>query len=379
MATFPSATNCDCAICRHQHGFTIPDELLTEILHGKVTLFAGAGVSTESSSVLNVTLYDEIALELGIDHRDLSFPELMQRYCDQINGRFKLIRSIVGRFETIDSFPELRQSATSFHRELGSMFQFRNIITTNWDAYFERECMATPFVEDSDLAFWQAAPRRVLKLHGSVSNLGSIVATTTDYTKCKKRLEKGLIGGLLKSLMATETMLFIGYSFSDSDFSSIQKFVRKQMHAFHRQAYVVTPFEEEAEKFRSIGLIPICTDGTYLLQQLKKHAAAMGVMLSDEIFDAAEKLMFEVQVQHRVLHKHIKPKAHPEMVYAAFYQDGMMHALSRAISMRGSGIYTHRCDIHDRLRSYGNVQKVKRKERRYDDVAYIEGYINALF
>ena len=32
--------------------------------------------------------------------------------------------------------------------------------------------------------------RCVLKIHGSINNLGSIVATDDDYTKCAERLEK---------------------------------------------------------------------------------------------------------------------------------------------------------------------------------------------
>ena len=147
----------DCVICNQQHKVNIPIELLNEILSGNVTLFTGAGISTESSSVLNSTFYETILSKLKSTDNDLDFPGLMEKFCAQVNGRFKLLGEIKTRFDKIDSFPELKQSATCFHRELGTLFQIKNIITTNWDTYFERYCKATPFVVDSDIVFWEAA------------------------------------------------------------------------------------------------------------------------------------------------------------------------------------------------------------------------------
>ena len=86
--------NCDCAICKHQHDFDLPLELLNEIFAGNVTIFAGAGISTESENVLNTTLYDTISDLLNITENDLSFPSLMEKFCQRPNGRFKLLNEI---------------------------------------------------------------------------------------------------------------------------------------------------------------------------------------------------------------------------------------------------------------------------------------------
>jgi hypothetical protein len=236
--------NCDCWVCRTHHEFTITDELLSDFLTGTVTIFAGAGISTESKSVLKTTFYESVASELNLDPSSFPFPELMEKYCGQVNGRFKLLKKIKERFDHINSFPELKRAATAFHHELATFFPIRNIVTTNWDTYFEEYCGATPFVTDSDLAFWEVADRRVLKIHGSIASFGSIVATTSDYKKCEAQLAVGVIGGLLKTILATQTVVFVGYSLSDPDFLSLYGFVKQRMDSLHKQAYLVTPFRE---------------------------------------------------------------------------------------------------------------------------------------
>jgi len=370
--------NCECEVCKYDLEFELSDELLADFLGGQVTVFAGAGISTESKKVLNATLREAVAGELEVDPSSLTFPDLMDKYCDQPNGRFKLLKTIKERFEYIDSFPELATSATEFHRELATFFPVKNIVTTNWDIYFEEYCNATPFVADPDLAFWEVAGRRVLKIHGSITNFGSIVATTADYEKCRSRLDVGLLGGLLKTILATQTVVFVGYSLSDADFLSIYEFVKERMNSLHKQAYAVTPFKEESKEFEQAGLIPIITDGSYFLRQIKTHAVNKGAMLDDGLYEAASDLLDRVEEEHRRLHLKVKLKDHPELIYAASYQDGMMHALGRAVNMRGTGEYSNGPRVHDVIHAYLQWRKEKLRVRNYEDVAYIDGYVNAL-
>jgi len=370
--------NCECAVCKYNFRFALSDDLLADFLRGDVTIFAGAGISTESKKVLKTTLYESVAYELKLNASNLSFPQLMDKYCDQPNGRLKLLKKIKHRFDHIDSFPELRGDATRFHQELATLFPVKNIVTTNWDVYFEKYCNATPFVTDRDLAFWDAAGRRVLKIHGSIANFGSLVATTGDYEKCKSRLDTGLVGATLKTILATQTVVFVGYSLSDADFLSLYEFVRDRMDSLHKQAYAVTPFKEESEKLEKTGLIPIVTDGAYFLRQIKAHAVNKGVLLDDVLYDDVSDLLGRVLKEHRRMHLKIKVKDHPQLIYAASYQDGMIHALERVENMRGTGEYSNGPRVHGVLHSYLQWRKEKLRKRKYEDVAYIDGYINAL-
>lgn len=370
--------NCECEECRYHFKVALGQDLLSDFLNGDVSIFAGAGISTESKRVLQHTFYESIADEIGGNLSGLSFPLVMDRYCAQPNGRLKLLKEIKERFENIDSFPELNRKATEFHYELATLFMVKNIVTTNWDMYFEECCNATPFVTDPDLAFWEAAGRRVLKIHGSIANLGSIVATTQDYDDCRRRLDVGLLGALLKTILATQTVVFVGYSLSDSDFLSIYEFVKERMNSMHKQAYVVTPFKEESEKLEQAGLIPIITDGTYFLRQIKAHAVKKKVMLDDSLYEAAEVLLNRVNAEHRRLHRKVRAKDYPELIYAACYQDGMVHALGRAANMRPTGEYSNGARTHGVIHAYLRGRGRKLKAGNYEDVAYIDGYVNAL-
>jgi NAD-dependent SIR2 family protein deacetylase len=82
----------------------------------------------------------------------------------------------------------------------------KNIITTNWDDFFEKVCGLDAFVNDSDMPFWESSERRVMKIHGSIRNFGSIVATEQDYQKSFRRLNNGPMGAQLKSLITQKTI-----------------------------------------------------------------------------------------------------------------------------------------------------------------------------
>jgi hypothetical protein len=101
-------------------------------------------------------------------------------------------------------------------------------------------------------------------------------------------------------------------------------------------------------------------------------------MLSDDVYDEAEKLFETVRKEHHRLHKLVKASDHPELIYAASYQDGMMHALERACQMRDTGVYSQGARIHRVIGNYLEWQKEKLHSGNYEDVAYIEGYVNAL-
>lgn len=368
----------DCVISKHRHEFTCPDNLLDDFMSSNVVLFAGAGISTESRNVLYYTFHDTIKNELGYEDDNISFPELMEEYCNQSNGRIKLISKIKQRLKYIESFPELYGNATKFHTSLATLSPLNTIVTTNWDTYFEDVCNATPFVSDQDLAFWEIDERRVLKIHGSINNYGSIVATSSDYEACKKRLHKGLIGSVLKTLLATKTVAFIGYSLTDHDFLSIFDFVSEQMKGFQRQAFIVTPSKDECKNFEQIGLIPIITDGEYFISQIKQYLVAKKVMLPDSIYSDANHLNLLVDLEHKRLHKKYSCFDHPQIIYAASYQDGMKHALDRICTFKRCGDYSDPVKFNGIFKPYIEWQKEKLKSKIYESVAYIAGYLNGL-
>ena len=108
-------SKCDCVCCRDNHDFEINPDLFEDFLNSKVAIFAGSGISTESRKVLKFTFYEDIAAEIGKPNSALSFPKLMDKYCQQPNGRIKLLEKIKDRLSHIKSFPELEREANKFH------------------------------------------------------------------------------------------------------------------------------------------------------------------------------------------------------------------------------------------------------------------------
>jgi len=359
--------NCDCSICSSNHAFNAPKGLIDDFIKGDVVVFAGAGVSTENPLVFPFSLYEEVCSELEIEDKDVGFPELMQTFSEQHNGRLKLISAIKNRFDYVDAFPELRRMATKFHREISTFYPVQTFVTTNWDRYFEEECSATPFVTSKDLAFWDVPGRKVLKIHGSIENYGSIVATSDDYKACHDGLEKGLIGGVLKHLLATKTVVYFGYSLKDSDFLSINKYVKEQMGELARAAYLVNPYDINVEDIPE-SIVHIKTDATYFIQCIKKHALTEleGHMFHDAVYSFIEIVLETTRNIHHHFCKEIDFKKHPEAVLCASYQDGLIHAFERFLTSKPSGKLSHKCEISNTVRSYDEPRRKNLKAKRYE-------------
>lgn len=368
-----------CETCKHNHDFILPDHLVEDLYAGNIVIFAGAGISTENKSVFPYTLYDDIRSELGISPETrVSFARLMSRFCAEPNGRRKLLEKIQERFQYIDAFPELNRIATQFHNEMSTLYFIDSIITTNWDVYFESECGAVPFVTADDFALWNVKGRKVFKIHGSINNYGSIIASESDYRKCYKNLRDGILGATIKHVLGTKTLIYIGYSFSDEDFLKLHRFLIREMGDILPDAYIVTLDQDSGTRFKKFGLTPIYTDATHFISILKRHAVETGMLLGDSRFDGIISALVKVKKEHDRLHESFNCKRHPEMIYAASYQDGLIHAFERMLSQKKTGHYSYGGNIGNTLHAYDNIMKNKIRRKRYHDVAYIEGYMNGL-
>jgi len=369
---------CQCEYCKNNKDFDMPEMIIKAINDNNLVIFAGAGVSTESKTVYKSTLYEQILDELSLNSDDnLTFSELMSRYCKKY-GKNKLLQKIKQRIDYVYSFPELYREASKFHRELSTIYQISEIITTNWDDLFERECGAIPFVSSEDFVFWNTPGRKVLKIHGSINNYGSIVATKEDYNKCYTSLNTGILGSCLKMLLATKTILFIGYSLNDEDFNKIYDFLRKEMGDLIPRSYIVTIDKESEQKLKKIGLYPIFTDATYFLISLKKHLINENLLMDDKYFDDIYYQLQKVKYEHNKLCDRFNFKSNPETMYCSSYQDGFIHALERILIMKKTGEYSNVKNVIKVIDSYADLAKQKLDKGIYVDVAYIHGYIAGL-
>jgi hypothetical protein len=369
-----------CACCSTSIPFELPPHLVKDLIADRAVIFAGAGISTEGKNVLNNTLHEEIFAALGLTAGEIEFPDLMERFCDRPNGRIELIEKIKFRFEHINAFPDLHWYATAFHRELSTLYTVTTIVTTNWDTYFETECHATPFVTSQDLALFGASGRKVIKLHGSITSYGSLVITRGDYARCENRLTTGTLGGLLKSLFATKTVIFCGYSARDEDLQTIINSVRTEMGPLSRQHYIVhlDRSADAQQRFQSLGLSPIVTDATHFIRAAKKEVFSNVCSIDDEAFYDCMAMLSKLKLEHLWLCDAYSMFERPETIFCASYQDGFLHSFERMKNRRASGEYTDRHRIEAKVATYARMREEYLKSQRYEDVAYIDGYTNGL-
>lgn len=372
----------NCEICKNNIPFDMPDEIIEATTNNNLVLFAGSGISTESKNVGPFTFYEDIALELDQDPRktDIAFPELMSKYCERPNGKKELLKKIKDRFDYVKSFQYSYGMATRFHNELAPIYLIKEIFTTNWDDFFEIECGAIPFVTSDDLAFWDIPKRKVFKIHGSINNIGSIVATKEDYKKCYKRLaqESQFIGSYLKVVLSTKLVVFVGYSFRDEDFTRLYSLLTQELGKLMPHFYIVTLDKNISNRFDSQLVTPITTDGIYFMHTLKNKLVEKKVLMDDSIDIHAELMLKVISKIHFDIMSELKMSEYPNVLYSYAYQDGVIDALHRFKTLKCTGDYYNKANYYKWLYSYNEMRKEKVHIKKYEDVAYIDGYMNGL-
>jgi hypothetical protein len=273
-------------------------------------------------------------------------------------------------------FPELLNIAARFHSEIATAFFLRDIVTTNWDTLFEEYASATPFVVPDDYASWGLGERKVFKLHGSIHNLSTIVATERDYARCYRRLRGGTIGATFKHMLATRSVVFVGYSFGDSDLNRLLTFVKREMGDMLPRSYLVTPHGYEGSDFPEDRVI--VTDGTYFIRRLKEAVVDLQLMRPDSIYAQTEALLRRVNRANQRVAKAFDVKRAPNVIYTLAYQNGLQHAFNRILSLQSSGHYSDPHSTRHVLGTYDQLRRRAISDGKYFDAAYIDGYLNGL-
>lgn len=370
---------CNCYMCKTNDSIIIPQEIIDAALAEELVLFCGAGISTENKGVLPYTFYTTIKDEMGIEDNNISFSELMQKYCKKPNGRRKLILNLKKRFDYIKSFPILEGMASRFHKELSTMFPIKTIITTNWDTYFEDYCDATPIVSPKDFALYDKDRRHLFKIHGSINNLSSLVATTDDYDKCYEKLTKGVLGAHVKAYLSSKTVVFIGFSFGDEDFERIMRYISDEMEEYYPHFYVVSIDEKLKDRIGYDNCTCITADGTYFLHQLRLKLINSGYLYDcEKIKNISHRIRQYAEILHLTLSQ-IDIIQYPCVIYTLAYQDGFLDAFGRFGEGNRSGEYCAATIMKETVENYKKIITEADAKGSHASVAYFAGYLHGLW
>lgn len=218
--------------------------LAEELEKGKLIVFVGAGVSKNSGLPDWKELIKDYAEYRGIKEftlkEYLTIPEeVFERY-----GSLKYYEIAEKRFSG-KYFPN------SIHRILKEM-DLTYIITTNYDTLIEDEIKNLQVVsKDEDLPY-TSSNRMLIKMHGDFKNK-NIVLKKSDYDNYEKNFP--LISTHTKGLFTTNTVLFIGYSYNDTNIQQIMNWIKEILKEKTRKAFLVEFTEKDDKEEENVNQI----------------------------------------------------------------------------------------------------------------------------
>lgn len=282
--------------------------LAEELEKGKLVVFVGAGVSKNSGLPEWEELIKDYADYRGIKEftskQFLTIPEeVFERY-----GSLKYYEIAEKRFLG-------KYVPNSIHRILKKM-KLTYIITTNYDTLIEDEIKNLQIVsKDEDLPFTNSN-RMLIKMHGDFENK-NIVLKKSDYDNYEKNFQ--LISTLVKGLFTTNTVLFIGYSYSDTNVQQIMNWIKEILKEKTRKAFLVeftnedNKEEENGEQINKISLKLLNDNNDEVLYESKKerfnnnYEKTLTKFLSN-IYNEKEKVkqekIFEIYINLNYLTEH---------------------------------------------------------------------------
>ena len=282
--------------------------LAEELEKGKLVVFVGAGVSKNSGLPEWEELIKDYADYRGIKEftskQFLTIPEeVFERY-----GSLKYYEIAEKRFLG-------KYVPNSIHRILKKM-KLTYIITTNYDTLIEDEIKNLQIVsKDEDLPYTNSN-RMLIKMHGDFENK-NIVLKKSDYDNYEKNFQ--LISTLVKGLFTTNTVLFIGYSYSDTNVQQIMNWIKEILKEKTRKAFLVeftnedNKEEENGEQINKISLKLLNDTNDEVLYENKKerfnnnYEKTLTKFLSN-IYNEKEKVkqerIFEIYINLNYLTEH---------------------------------------------------------------------------
>ena len=251
------------------------ESLFQAISKGEVVLWAGAGLSLyaglPSGVQLREILYEGLTpLEKEEVGKESDLSHLADEICVLKGNRNYIVQTLKRIFT--ENF-----LSTETHKVISQIPHFRNIITTNYDNLFERVYDSnklniifsddhTPYIDDKKV--------NLFKIHGDLSAPNSIIITESDYNNFfSKDTEQNTIWSIIKGIIATKSILFIGYSLEDTNVEVVFNKIRDKIGENGKECYFVAPniSTTKSKKLNRANIHPISLTGEKLFEELIEY------------------------------------------------------------------------------------------------------------
>ena len=237
-----------------------PDDVYAEeirllreaMLNKKLVVFVGSGTSLDAGMPSWSGAVKNIANKLGIPEKEIDNLKIPQFYYNSRGKKeyVELIRKIFRFNDDLD--------IQEIHRNIIKM-NVKTMITTNYDCLLEKAATEnSEFIQvisqDRDLPY-KTAGKELIKIHGDFEH-DNFVLKEDDYLHYTNNFK--LIEAYVKSLLATNVILFVGYSFNDPDIKQIFSWVKEVLEDDLQRAYMLNVTQKfdlhELNYFKNLGV-----------------------------------------------------------------------------------------------------------------------------
>lgn len=258
------------------------ETLFKAIRNQEVVLWAGAGFSKYAGYPLGGGvvrhLMDGLSKQMQQKLRDylgcldsegypaVGLPDFAEAFVELHNGQQHQLRRELSRIFSA------RPKNLITHKILTQLPFIEHIITTNYDSLFEQaygQDQIHVVTEGSQLPYQEPEKITLYKIHGDLDRLNKIVITSEDYRHFLTKSDR-LLWGVIEGLLATKTVLFVGYGLADSNVLSMFEQLLDALGTNMRSAFLVAPDlgELAISRLRRRNIVYINTTGEQLIEEV---------------------------------------------------------------------------------------------------------------
>lgn len=250
------------------------ERLLELISREEVILFAGAGLSKYAGYPMGAQLQRIFYNSLSPSAKeDIESTRSLADLTDEI---FHLHQSNNQIVRILKEHYTKAALSTFVHDTISTIPHFKTIITTNYDTLFEgaynQNCEV--IYNSSHISLADPKKTHIYKIHGDLAESNSIIIKKTDYTNFfNPNSQSSIFWNAIKDKMASNSILFIGYSLEDTNIDFIFTDILKQLGEDKKEVFFVAPSltQSKKNKLSSYGINYIEGTGEVLFQLIFEH------------------------------------------------------------------------------------------------------------
>lgn len=211
----------------------------------EVVLFVGAGMSYYAGYPLGGGLAQILYDKLTDDVRaNIEFTYNLPKICQDIYTMKGGNKSYL--IETLKEEFKKKPKNTETHVLLAGIPHFKNIITTNYDTLIETTNPNIEVIRKSiDLSTTNSKSQLLFKIHSDFTDIERLILTERDYQNYfVKNSENSIFWNAVKNKLATNHILFIGYSLEDINVNVLINKIIDELGEHRKEIYFVSPGEK---------------------------------------------------------------------------------------------------------------------------------------